>query len=725
MDMVRTTWIQRRNGAVQDQMSTDHKGQRVDDLARVYGQPIVDICGLGGVSAEEALEQMESGKITAETCHIDRKCAGAVLTSAAALREHLSSQLDEKAMKLQLCRFALTSPRLHATDDIKACVGGGANQSSVLNFIDATSLVGLATKRNMVCGGKTYSVAALWADQGLSIVPEAEMAEAEAACQARFGYHPLPVPEVNPACYRGQIGVAFSRIATAKQEVKAAVASLQSIEVRFAGHWDICERKMAHNTARLAAQETLQSLRDEWATAKGVARDVERVTDTVGSSLSGIAAGAGVGAAIGTVGGPPGVVIGAAVGAFTGALSSWFGSGARQKQKKLDDQLRLAETKYQTLLENQSKEIDVVSCLHEAEVIKSQALVQVEIIRAQALGVDTAIIELDNLIRTVKQRALEGSGVLARERQRKAGGFAHHYWYDEAVAAYRRDFPRAKRLTYLALRALEYELQQTLMLRKNAVSAAHPQQLVEVLNLLETEQSTRKLNGKRPEAKSLVLSLRDEIWRLEDRSKALVGERALSPKERFKGRLAQGGCTIRDRKGNWIGQGIQFTLDPSAKSPNRAALPLRCAERLWTVTATIQGDVRGGSVTTAAEVQLLQRNTFASQQCDQKIDGTALQIATIQPSKNLFKLGDESKIVDEARSYTAASLTAGLNTPLIEFSKIAHQEGASQELAGRGLYGEYILLFPRTLVETGFPVEQIEDIIVKFDYLSVDDSPAL
>lgn len=721
LSAVRDAWVARRQTAVQDRQEGGQLNSRIDDLARGYGQTIIDNCGLTGIESKDAIDAVFKGRISAETCYINRDCAGQKFTDDAKLRSDLYTRLDQKAVKLQLCKLALTSSRTKVKDSLKTCIGGGTNQSALLNVIDTVTLApqvvltaGLPD-RKMVCGGKEYSVKDLWAEQGLTIVPASEMAAAQAACEARFGYSPLPVAEIEPKCLRGQIGAAMSRVRTAKQEVNAAVAQLQTVEVQLAGKWDVCTRLMKNNTDRLAAQKTLDKFRDHWKTAKGIARDVERVTDTLGGVLSGASVGAGIGAA----GGPIGMVAGGMIGGAIG----FFSSGASQRQKKLDDQLRLAESEYQKILENQAREIEVVQCLHEAQALKSAMAAQVATIRTQALAVDTTLIDLENLMGTVRQRATEGAAVLERERVRGAGGFAHHFWYDEKVAKFQVELVWAKRLTYLALRVLEYELQQTLAVRKLVMEATHPDQLDQALRTLEAEQASRGINGKRPEEKSLVLSLRDDILKVADRSNAGAGERAETPRDRFAGRLAEAACAIRDRNGNFLGQGIRFTLDASTNSPGRTALPLRCAERVWRVLATIQGDVSGGRTSTAAEIQLMQMNTFGSQKCDRVVDGTNLQTASIQPSKNLFRPGATSHVVDEARTYTASSLTADFNRPLSEFASMSFLNGKSEELAGRGLYSDYVLLFPRALVETGFALDKVEDVIFRFDFLSVDDTP--
>jgi hypothetical protein len=44
-------------------------------------------------------------------------------------------------------------------------------------------------------------------------------------------------------------------------------------------------------------------------------------------------------------------------------------------------------------------------------------------------------------------------------------------------------------------------------------------------------------------------------------------------------------------------------------------------------------------------------------------------------------------------------------------------------LAGRGLYGDYVLLFPKELQDKGFPLDRVEDILLRVDYLSIDNLP--
>jgi hypothetical protein len=66
--------------------------------------------------------------------------------------------------------------------------------------------------------------------------------------------------------------------------------------------------------------------------------------------------------------------------------------------------------------------------------------------------------------------------------------------------------------------------------------------------------------------------------------------------------------------------------------------------------------------------------------------------------------------------------------PRGEFYRDDYRIGSSEEFAGRGLYGDYVLLFPEEgLLELtdptrdDFPLTSVEDVLIRFDLISVDD----
>jgi|GEM_PF-6419448 len=727
----RSAWIESRNANVQDQQQRMQMGFRIEDLERQYGQPIIDACGLVGTTASQLWKDIDAGKFYPQSCHVDAMCAGTA-TSPDGIQAPLYARLDERAAKLQLCKIAFSSNRLQVTDGIKTCISGSSGGAAVLlDLVDTFTLESspitlktLGIDAGVTCGGKTFDAAELWADQGMALVPAAEQEAAKQACESRFGGSYVPVPKFDPTCYRGQIGSAAARILTAKQEVNTALSRLQTAEVSFEKTWELCQLKIDNNSMRLAAQNTLNKQREAWRDAKKLARDLERVADTAQGALSGATHYASIGAGLGAIGGSvvpgAGTVVGAGIGAATGALIggalSFFGSSARQKQKKLDDELKLAETEYATLLENLSANENLVACLNDADVQKSAIITEIEAIKTQAMAVDGALIDFSNLQRANLQKILEGVAVLKKERERNWGGYAHHFWFDEKVQTFQREFPWAQRLSYLALRAVEYELQQTLMQRSNIVSANHPVQLSAALTALHQQRDNLRVSGARPAQAIAVLSLRDDLLAVADNSRATTGIRNISSAEGFAAELSSTGAEVRSSVGKYLGQGFSFSLTSTTRGLSRTSLPNRCAERIWQVTATIVGDgVAPG--TTRVPVQIRKRNTFSSQLCGGK---GAVQSASIQPSKNLL---DPASLggAEEKADFTDAAVLAPLNVPRSMFESDAFNEGVSAEMAGYGFYGDYVVFIPKAAL-AGVNLAKIEDILLRFTYLSVDDT---
>ncbi len=68
-----------------------------------------------------------------------------------------------------------------------------------------------------------------------------------------------------------------------------------------------------------------------------------------------------------------------------------------------------------------------------------------------------------------------------------------------------------------------------------------------------------------------------------------------------------------------------------------------------------------------------------------------------------------------------------------DFYRDSYVTGASEALAGHGLYGEYILLFPEAgllnwtqrATRPPFPLEKVQDVLLRFDFVAVTKQPAL
>jgi hypothetical protein len=253
--------------------------------------------------------------------------------------------------------------------------------------------------------------------------------------------------------------------------------------------------------------------------------------------------------------------------------------------------------------------------------------------------------------------------------------------------------------------------------------------------MIQEEVGARTINRRRPEESSIVLSLRDEVLQLFDGTAPpggmFVGERRETSAVRFRNQLNDPKYGVYDHEGNWLGQGVPFSLGPTG------ALVNRCGERLWRVTATVQGDGLSQREP-GVSVMLLKRNAFRSQWCEGKGDGTSFQSAAVQTTRKLFSQRGTGELESVSTGFTAALIYPWFNIRRSEFYKNAYRDGSSEELAGRGLYGDYVLLFPKQVLEgrfdnagecvaprKNFPLDQVEDVLLRFDYLSVDNLPSL
>jgi hypothetical protein len=185
----------------------------------------------------------------------------------------------------------------------------------------------------------------------------------------------------------------------------------------------------------------------------------------------------------------------------------------------------------------------------------------------------------------------------------------------------------------------------------------------------------------------------------------------------------------RDKDGNYLGQAIPFSLEESG------ALRHRCGERLWRVNATIQGDLTDIDEP-RAQVFVRKKNVFGSQWCTGLGDGSAYQRASTAGGSNLFT-ADRTSVGREGSEYTTSLIFPWYNVRRSDFYRDEYTQGSSEELAGRGLYGEYVLLFPYNgMLEPPLDcedpegigcadpyrnLEKIEDVLIRFDYYSVDD----
>jgi hypothetical protein len=524
--------------------------------------------------------------------------------------------------------------------------------------------------------------------------------DADAFC-SQEGFTDLSEFDIETKCLQGTLGDSVKAIQIAKDDAQAAMSELETEAGILEKKIIFCKTQLMDDMEVFDALDEYLNTRHDWLEISMVVRAIGQGAATYFNPALAQATVATTAIETGSAAGPE----------LFGALAQHF----------IDE----AEGRYQRVALANSQKERKLACELDIQSVEGQMAAARLRIKRQADVVDAEKLKFRNLQRSNQLAFETGHAAIEREKTRTGPSFAYHFWYQEKVDRFQREMEWARRLTYLAMRSVEFELQQTLDLRAKILTAAHPDELESVTTALNQERGSRTINRRRPEESSVVLSLRDDVLQVQDHSTLTSGERNWGSAMRFKGRLWDQRYAVYDRSGNWLGQGVPFHLQESGVLDNR------CGERLWRVTATVQGDGLS-ELEPGTSLQLLKRNTFMSQWCSGKGEGQGhYQIDSIRTSSELLKgIAGRS---EDVNGYTAAILYPWFNVRRFDFYDVQYRKGASEELAGRGLYGDYIILFPKEVLNKSasnpdkkpFPLANVEDVLLRIDYLSVDDLPAV
>jgi hypothetical protein len=764
----REAWITQKKQAVADDVAVADRERRLEGVRGTYGEAIIKACGAASVlvpqvpgpttcmfnfecnptyaclfhpssgtnrclkpletSPQNVFDRLQEAGVSqtefVRNCYTDQACVQSVATKRKCPGGPIE-ELTSDAVKMAFCRLMKREmgypPKLSRKCATETCVGTTVEPDYIrkLGFTDFgengndhPAQSGLSCFIGQPVGGKKFVYSAAYPTatfnttlgvfhtsqdgckidfcdvyrnwdllNDTAVGPEADRITLECMKELNLA-RDLKVPHYpkdgDGKCFRGTLGELQNAIRGAALDVELARDDLVVLEGDIKAQEAHCKLIDANNMTVIRAWKELQEVKS---TIHAISIGVDIVST--------VAAAAGGGAPSGNL------------------MSTAFGA-------VLDD----ANSKFELVQLAVAQSEKLAACWMSADNLSRRLVGTTMRIKRRTIDLETSLVEFNNLYAETTSRISEGQAAVGREERRPTGTFAHHFWFDEKVERFKREFEWARRLVFLAMRAEEYEFQQSFPYRKEILNANNPDQLELVIRNLQTEQAGRTIGRKRPEERAVVLSVRDDIMMIDDRTKADDGERQWSPALRFRERLWDSRYQVRDRAGNWIGQGVPFTVGVLPDLKNR------CGERLWRVNATIQGDGLS-SREPGASVQILKRNTFSSQWCADRSDGSPLQTSSITPSTQLFRTGSPGDSGGEVRQYSGAAIYPWFNVRRSEFFKEAYRDGSSEELAGRGLYGDYVVLFPKEMLDKGFPLDKVEDILLRFDYLSVDNLPSL
>lgn len=740
LDSARAAFISQRNSQLQDQQTQSDADFRLAELKASWGKGIVDFCGLTGISPEAAIARVSLSDsqlsfpgrdLFLDSCYIDKEnpiCLpptlvvynpesypsppdGTQVTSEIQARYELcfEAHVDEHLDKLKPLDESnpdwldlvqiLRNPALQ--DRLPYALANWADVS-ISTFNGEWHLDGSPTPLRSGHFQEARLLISSLATRALSTTDAITViSRAESACTsdpifegtwfsslARGPELPDALREENSECLRGTMGATVAQMVAASTSVDIA-------------HQRVIEKKNAYETIALHCRNGMDA---------AVEFDGLRVAhDEHIKKLQNTAAGIGIASSI--IKSATAIAAGSPTAAFS-VLDTYSAIGTAL----VGNQIAEANIAWQSVVALRQAETTYQNCMLPADLILNEMRTwELQATKAiQSFGAST--VGLENQKREAINLVHQARASIAREDGRQTSRYSHHYWLDEAIDSFERDFEHAQYLTLMALRAVEFEFQQSIALQDDILGAKTPEELQGSIILLRQEQFTRTLNSRRPEESQLVLSLRDQIMGLGQNQSSEPGERDWTPFESFRDRVVAGSNAVFNDYGTYLGQGITFDLLPTG------ALEHRCGERLWALTATLQGDLLDVEAPSTS-LFVIRNNSFSSQWCDgHEQDGQELQVASMQPTSGLFQREDQGGSESFGLSKITAMLQPWFNVPRSEFYKEQYSEGSSEEFAGRGLYGEYTILFPEAgLLEDGFPLERVEDILIRFDYISVDN----
>ncbi len=752
LNQARSAFISQRNSQLQDQMSEVDAERRLENLSASYGSQIADLCGISEIESSAILSRVALGEsyvrpengINLRDCYIDHAnpiCSEGLDNSFRPRLEALTAapstlggstvssiELTDVQVQFALCRnehllpfFGSLAPDVGNFTELDIYDRLSENSRLLTEYvagrlyksfpiIRTSDRLGVKTVNGVGDDASIpFGYFLTWeADIGRLANDPASKAIVDAATEScasdpyfagkSYALTQVENSRLDQSCYRGIIGESISALLTAHTQIEIARAGVEKIGMDIELAENNCEMTMVE----LEHANEIQVAFDE---AQEKRRQMKETADRAFGAIS-----ASAGVATGNLSG-----IGELVKSYYTDMNDRTTDGLALLVT--DKDLREEQIAHDHVMALLSIENDYKRCMRIADAPRTAfrgAYLNVQIAQQSA---QTAIIRLNNAVSRMKRLAMEGRAAVNREEGRFVASYAHHYWLDEHVDAFERDFSYAKRLTFMAMRAVEYEFQQSLSLRQEILSATSPEQLQDAIVELKQEQVTRTINSRRPEESQLVLSLRDQILLLENSESESggQGERDWTPTQRFVDRLWSNENAVYDSLGEYLGQGITFNLAPTGE------LDYRCGERLWSLSATMQGDLLDVDAPNTS-LFLIRNNSFGSQWCDGRGEEASMQVGSMQPTSSLFE--DDERGGSEAfgLSKITAMLQPWFNVPRSEFYRESYAEGSSEEFAGRGLYGEYTILFPwKGLLEDGFPLERVEDILIRFDYISVDN----
>ena len=715
----RAAWSSWHSQTMQDRLTRLNQTQRINEVKTFYGQQLQSLCGVkAGYVAEDLLEQWIDGNgdgkadIPPGLCFLDTADQSCVVNENDLLQVADASAPED--IKLQLCLGVRAYPgslgaKLWEDPAVNAVIAWLASngQQAALTRLHNANVSRDALGRVVVSGGggiHTLSRQALFGaarDLNLSL-------EDIALCQQEFPAGGIPTieelpdnPLRRPECFQGQLGDAALATRAASENLQALQSQLNDLVESYDVAIRSCFILEAQNAALLAAEEAHDAAMTRLLDMRFDAQNSASRWGVIGGFVS----------ILGGVASNNPFAIGSGIAAIGGGNASNDVAAAQFAIDLLDE---LHDTEMMRI----SQMAQNMSCYNEAEAhligfrtaYLESAQAQTDLVRALA--------RFQEMKREVTTLVAAGRRAVDRERNTDLPRFAHDHWLDERIDRFENEFRWAKRTVFLLAKAVEYEKQTPLTDRAPGMAilrAQTPVELSQSLIGLEAILGDRSLAGQTPNTAPLHVPL----------CRYLAAPVGVDPRssqvscdvENFQRMLADPAHAVYDGDGMYQGQALPFSLMPFG-----AHIGSEAGERVWSVSARIDGNANGFGFGNYTWLWLLKKNTFFSQWADGAAAHVSdMQIGTSRPCHNLFlEAGAYMPSTPPPTCDASGHTRAALQTPFGQFGNAFWNDNnyspASTELRGRGLYGDYALFIPAAEISAGLLLDRIWDIYLRFSY---------
>ena len=727
-----TAWLGQQDRQLQVSLSTTSQADRERAVKEEAGTAVLSLCGnIPGLQPETVLDN--AATINAQTCFIKRE-----LPECRPNESDYLKLIKKDDIEYQLCLIGkarnVVGPSVGLRDPLFDFFSRGCTASSYQPTGCTTGTTGACFTCTIegiarVAPMTPTSVSALVVDPDNDV--KRALFNARSECQVRFPLASRSPPSLSdlrrtalesPACYRGSLGEASLALQSLSRQVEIARAVVNERGEAY----DIAMRSciiLQQNNAKVQAATVAQ--------------------DALVGSIKGLALAASASAhAVGAV-----KDCGLAVSGDWNGASTLIGCSTAP----IEAALAVASEAFTLVAEETDRQFNNVKAQMEDDaeerICVNDASIELVGVKSATLALQAAVVDMKaglERLNTQKQLvadALEaGRAKLARVQGQSTPVPEFDYWVASDIARFQSKMKLARRVTYLAVRAVEYETQASLVSRTAVLRAGTPQELADVIDDLWRNVGTRSVGSSRPSDLKVVISLKRSLLQIGTQVGRATTQ-GLSDTQRFQLLLTSPRYAVFDEQNRYTGQRIPFSLMPLGIIGDPQGIPLlsaanSCAERVWNVNASILGAnlLQGQDMPTFTLMELQKSNTFSSQRCGSGPRG--LQTASVRPSVNLFREPELAVSVStpqggtpEQALFTRARIQAYFNVSRADFERDSYANGQTAELAARGLYGDYALFFPAEVLSVwnstmstrsdGLKLDQVDDVLLRLDYVSV------